>query len=342
MPFAIKLGDRLLKQGILTPEAMEEALVRQKKSGGRIGSQLLDMGVVSRYTLTNLLNRQHGLPLIRVADDIHVKTNAVAAFPRALAQRYRIMPISNQVHTFVVGCIDPPPAQVIKEIEVMVRKPVRVTILPEALFFQFQRDYLQITTDFFANHTDPGKLVERPFQEGHQQREPRNLIVFEVAGITLAFVRQNKASKARRLGDMLVEDGIVTQEELDAAIARHAGMHVGEVLVEENLIDARLLSRYLSRHYKCATIDPYSPIKIDKEMLKLVHPGTARKFLVLPLAIYENNLLLLTPEPDNEQLLQVVAQESGHTVKPVVTPRACAHWFTETFYAEKKPVKRPV
>jgi hypothetical protein len=342
MGFAIKIGDRLLKQGAFNAETLEEALVRQKKAGGRLGTQLLDMGVVSRYTLTNLLNRQHGLPLLRVADDIHVKGNAVAAFPRAMAQRYRIVPIANQAQVFVVGAIDPPPLQVLKEIEVMVRKPLRVTILPEAIFYQMQRDVLQIPTDFFANHLDPKKVEERPFQEGHKQKEPRDLIVFEVAGITLAWVRQKKGSTAHRLGDMLIEDGLLTQEELDDCLKRHPGMHVGEALVEDDLLDARLLSRYLSRHYKCATIDPYAPMKIDKEMLKLVQPGTARKYLLLPLAIYEKNLLLLTPEPDNEKLLMVVANESGHQVKPVVTPRACAHWFVENFYAEKKPVKRPV
>jgi hypothetical protein len=182
---------------------------------------------------------------------------------------------------------------------------------------------------------DPSKIVERPFQEGHQQREPRNLILFEVAGIPLAYVRQNKQSKAHRVGDMLVEDGIVTQPDLERSLANHQGMHVGEALMEDSLIDARTLSRYLSRHYQCATLDPYTPFKVAPEILKLILPGTARKFLVIPLAIYENNLLILTAEPDNQNLLTVVATESGHTVKPVVTPRGCARWLVDNFYKGK-------
>lgn len=335
MAHAIHIGERFLKQGILTPEAFQEALARQKKIGGRIGTHLLDMGVVSRYTLTNLLNRQHGFPMLIAADDIHVKTNAVAAFPRNFALNYRVVPISNPPAYYVVGAMDPPTAQVLREIEAMMRKPVRVTILPESLFHQIQRDHLQIKTDFFREHVDLSKIAERPFQEGHQQREPRNLILFEVAGIPLAFVRQKKDSAARRLGDMLVEDGVVTQAELDAALRKHAGMHVGEALMEECLVDARMLSRYLSRHYQCATIDPYIPFTVDPGILKLIHPGTARKFLVIPLAIYEGNLLVLTAEPENQSLLQVVATESGHTVKPVVTPRGCARWLVDKFYPLK-------
>lgn len=335
MSYAIRIGDRLLKQGILGPDALEEALVRQAKTRGRIGTILFDMGVVSRYTLTNLLNRHHGLPMLVVADDIHVKQNAVAAFPRNFAMQHKAMPISNPAPYFVVGFIDPPSSLVVREIESLVRKPVRVTILPEAIFHQVRRDYLKIDTDFFAQHVDPAKIVERPFQEGHQQREPRDLIVFEAGGVSLAFVRRRKDSAARRIGDMLIEDGLVSQGEIDGALARHPGMHVGEALMDDNVLDARTLSRYLSRHYQCATVDPYSPLTIAPDILKLIHPGTARKFQMIPLAIYEGNLLVLTSDPENPTALMVAKNESGHEVRPVVTPRACARWHIDNLYKLK-------
>ncbi len=337
--YAIKLGERLLETGILTPEIFDEALVRQAKVGGRIGTQLLDMGVISPYSLTNILNRHHGYPLLMVADDIHVKTNAVAAFPRQFAKAAGFIPISNTRQYFVMGAMDPLGERVVKEVELMMRKPVRVTLLPESLYYQLQRDHMQVATDFFDRHFDPSTVEERPFQEGHQQSVPRNLIVFEVAGIGLAYVRRNKASDATRLGDMLVEDRIVSQSELEGAIARRPGMHLGEVVVEENLVDVRMLSRYLSRHYQCATIDPYVPFKVEPAILKLLHPGPARKCLMLPLAIYENNLLLLTAEPDNEAQLAVAERETGYKIKPVVSPRACLNWQVENSYppSKKKP-----
>lgn len=342
MSYAIRIGDRLLKQGLVTPEAMNQGLARQQRAGGRIGTNLFDMGVISRYTLINLLNRHHGLPLLVVAEDIHVKPNAIVAFPRNFAVQYKLTPIASNPQRYVIGALDPISPLVRREAESLMRKPVHVTILPESLFHQIRRDYLKIPTDFFQNHIDPSKVEERPFQEGHQQREPRDLIVFEVAGITLAFVRRKKGSTATRIGDMLIEDGIVTQEEIDTALAQNPGMHVGEALMTSNVVDSRLLSRYLSRHYQCATVDPYSPLKIAPEMLKKIHPGTARKFMMIPLAIYEGNLLVLTSDPDNAQAMTVAKTESGHEVRPVVTPRACARWYLEQLYPLKEKKASPV
>lgn len=342
MAYAIRIGDRLLKQGLVGPDVIQQGLERQKRAGGRLGTNLFDMGVISRYTLTNLLNRHHGLPLLVVADDIHVKQNAVVAFPRNFAVQYKLTPISSTPHYYVIGALDPISPLVKREAEALMRKPVRTTVLPESLFHQVRRDFLKIPTEFFQNHVDPSKVEERPFQEGHQQREPRDLIVFAVAGISLAFVRRNKNSAATRIGDMLIEDGIVTQPDIDDARAKHPGMHVGEALMTANVVDARLLSRYLSRHYQCAAIDPYTPLKIAPEILKKIHPGTARKFMMIPLAIYEGNLLVLTSEPDNQQAMTVAKNESGHEVRPVVTPRACARWHLEQLYPLKEKKASPV
>ena len=339
MAYAVQIGERLLTQGILTQESIDLALARQKELGGRIGTQLLDLGLISRFTLSNLLNQQHGYPLLRVADDIHVKNNAVAAFPNKMVQQYKIIPITNLPEVFTLGVIDPPTRQLVQEVEMLMRKPVKLTMLPEAVFHQLRRDQLRIQTDFFDKHLDPLKMPERPFQEGHAQPLPRNLILFEAAGISLAFFRQNKNSTAKRIGDMLIEDNVVTQAELEKSLARHTGMHLGEALIEDNMVDSRLLSRYLSRHYSCATIDTYVPLKVAPEILALVHPGSARKFLFAPLAIYENNLLVLTADPDNQNLLQVAGRETGYTIKPVVTPRVCVKWQIDHLYPEKKKAK---
>ncbi len=334
-PSPTPIGQRLLKQGAITEEILQAALQRQKEVGGRLGTILFDMGVVSQYTLTNMLNRYHGLPLLRVAEEIHVKPNVVAMFPRNIALQHGVVPINTMGGRFVVGAMNPPAPQAIRDLESAMRKEIYVRIIPEAIFHQIRRDHLKIPTDFFARHVDPAKLTERPFQEGHQQKEPRDLIVFEVAGIALAFKRKKKGSAATRVGDMLIEDGIITQAELSAALARFPGSHVGEALMQAELMDSRVLSLYLSRHFGCATIDPYLPVEIQPDMLKLIHPGTARKFHILPLAIYENNLLLLTPEPENELLLQVASRESGHSVRPVVSPLAYCKQLVERFYPQK-------
>jgi hypothetical protein len=337
MGFAITAGSRLLASGAIDHDVLEAALARQSDTGGRLGTILYDMGVVSRFTLVNLLNLHHGQSLMRVADELYVNANAAAVFPRQLAERHQLVPMNRRSDSFVVGAMDPPSPQVIHDIEAAMLRPVQVRLIPEVLFQQIRRDLLKQPTDFFDTHVDPSQIVERPFQEGHMQGIPRDLILFEVAGISLAFKRRKKGSTVTRLGDMLIEDGLLTQQELEDARAKHPDKHLGEALVEADLIDTRLLSLYLSRHFECATIDPYFPFTVEPDILRLIHPGTARKFQIVPLAIYEGNLLLLTPEPDNATITQVASRESGYAIKPVVSPLFNAKWLVQNFYPMPKP-----
>ncbi len=339
MGYALKTGERLLSQNLITDDVLQQALARQREIGGRLGTHLFDMGVISRYTLANLLNRAHGLPLLRMGEEINARLNVVAMFPRQFALQKNIVPIAASPKRLLIGAMDLPQASTVSDVADLMRKEVIVRILPESLYHQYRRDLLQVPTDFFSNHVDPSKVEERPFLEGFKDEVGRDLILFTAGGITLAYVRRRKGSSAERLGDMLIEDGLVTQAEIENARAKHPRMHVGEALMEDNLIDARTVSRYLSRHAQCATVDPYHPIAVSPDILKLILPGTARKLLILPLAIHEGNLLVLTADPENRLVSQVAGRESGYNIMPIVSPRAIVRTLIERHYPMKAAVQ---
>ena len=61
------LGERLLDQDVITAQQLEEALVRQKRQGGRIGHNLVALGYITDEELTSFF-RGHPLPPRTVED----------------------------------------------------------------------------------------------------------------------------------------------------------------------------------------------------------------------------------------------------------------------------------
>ena len=51
-----KFGDLLVESGLITREQLEEALRAQKQLGGRLGSNLIRMGLISEDSVTSFLS----------------------------------------------------------------------------------------------------------------------------------------------------------------------------------------------------------------------------------------------------------------------------------------------
>src|SRR5688572_14410838 len=60
----MRLGDLLVSRLVLTPEILEEALSLQNGSGRKLGSILLERGLLDAGTLTQALAVQVGLPTV--------------------------------------------------------------------------------------------------------------------------------------------------------------------------------------------------------------------------------------------------------------------------------------
>ena len=61
---AARLGDLLVRDGLVTPEQLEEALKVQKKTGGRLGKVVIQLGYASEIDVTAALAELHKVPFI--------------------------------------------------------------------------------------------------------------------------------------------------------------------------------------------------------------------------------------------------------------------------------------
>jgi type IV pilus assembly protein PilB len=129
----------------------------------------------------------------------------------------------------------------------------------------------------------------------------------------------NAAAKKPRLGDALIEQGVVSTDQLARALAqqKNTGAMLGEVLVEQGIIPAAKLVEALSN---------FTGIKgctlrhglIDPATLKLVGEEEAQRLVAIPMFRVRDTLTVAMAEPQSLPKIDRLRQLTGCKIRPVL------------------------
>ena len=103
---AVKLGEMLLKAGMVSQEQLQEALEAQKKNGGRLGFNLVRLGIVREDDITQLLSEQYGVPSINLRH-FEIDESVIKLIPSEVAQKYLVVPVNRTGATLTIAMADP-------------------------------------------------------------------------------------------------------------------------------------------------------------------------------------------------------------------------------------------
>src|SRR6266850_1847078 len=102
----VKLGELLLKENMVTPQQLQEALSHQKMNGGKLGKAFVSLGYVRDEEITSLLSRQYGVPSINL-DHFEVDPAIIKIIPSETSRKYQILPLSRSGATLTIAMADP-------------------------------------------------------------------------------------------------------------------------------------------------------------------------------------------------------------------------------------------
>ncbi len=103
---AVKLGEMLLKAGLITQDRLQEALAAQKKNGGKLGYNLVKLGYVKEDDITQLLSEQYGVPSINLRH-FEIDETVITLIPSEVAQKYLVLPVNRTGATLTIAMADP-------------------------------------------------------------------------------------------------------------------------------------------------------------------------------------------------------------------------------------------
>ena len=128
-------------------------------------------------------------------------------------------------------------------------------------------------------------------------------------------------SVADRLGDLLVQEGIISSADLSKAVKEQRqngdGHRLGYTLVKLGLADEVAITRVLARQLRMPAVD-LSKFEPDAKVLRLIPADVARKSLVLPLRREGRTLTVAMADPTDIGLLQDLKFITRFDVFPVV------------------------
>ncbi len=96
----------LLDEGVIDYEGVEEGIKAQVLYGGRIGTNLLYLNLITEDQLCRALSRCHGIPSVMLGDG-DVEAEAVRAIPEKYVRNYKVFPFRRKSRTVSLAMADP-------------------------------------------------------------------------------------------------------------------------------------------------------------------------------------------------------------------------------------------
>jgi type IV pilus assembly protein PilB len=137
----------------------------------------------------------------------------------------------------------------------------------------------------------------------------------------MAFAAKNQ-ERDLPLGELIVRAGLLSSVQLDAALAgaRATGRRLGELLVEDELVDERQLAQIMAQQEGLEFID-LGKHDLDDEAVDLLSETSARRYGALPYRMEGPAVCVAIVDPADDAVLDAVLAEVPRPVRFVVATR---------------------
>jgi type IV pilus assembly protein PilB len=125
-----RIGDLLLKEGLVTREQLQKALDEQRQNGTRVGYNLVKLGFIQENELTRCLARQYKMPAVDLSK-FEVDPRIVKLVPADLATKHLVLPLKRDGRTLTVAMADPTALGVIEDLKFITRYDIFPVIAGE-------------------------------------------------------------------------------------------------------------------------------------------------------------------------------------------------------------------
>lgn len=189
---------RILRdRGVVTERQLQEAIQHQVLYGGRLGTNLYELGFVTEERLQEALARAHGVPGLPV-DPRVIQPETVALVPKALAVKHKVFPYRLQGRTLTLLMVDPTDHTAVARVGYSLGFIVKTAVLPEFRMVQLLHDYYGVDEKWRFTDTHrpaaareaPAPAVERTPEELLEAASTRDEVVEGALALCQRFFRR--------------------------------------------------------------------------------------------------------------------------------------------------------
>ncbi|HYY57016.1 MAG TPA: type IV-A pilus assembly ATPase PilB [Pyrinomonadaceae bacterium] len=141
-----KLGEILVRENLLSPQQLREALDYQREHGGRLGYNLVKLGLVSDDMITAVLSRQYGVPSVNL-ELFDIEEPVIRLIPQDVAQKYSVLPLSRVGATLTLAMVDPTNVFAMDDIKFMTGLNIEPVVVSEASVHEAIAKYYDLSRE---------------------------------------------------------------------------------------------------------------------------------------------------------------------------------------------------
>lgn len=291
---APKLGEALVKDSLITRDQLKLALERQVIFGGRIGTNIIELGILKEKELSAFLSRFFKVPAVDPAHITEIDKEVIDCIPAEIAEKYKILPFRKDRNRLHVAMLEPRELQIIDELRFKTGFDIIPYVISElrllhALekYYNIERDLRYISTFLkddeekkpASDSSDQLRKVKEEFSTAREKEE--------IIGVLL-----NETQKiAKRSGIFLLKANLV------------AGWKGRGLAVETFTTDAAGQSLFAEviakRNYYRG---PLLKIAANEPLIALLN-GTPQDCIALPIQIREKIIGILYADNGNQSVL---------------------------------------
>lgn len=126
-----RVGDLLLRKGLITQEQLQKAQDSLHQTGGLLGSALVKLGYIEETALVNTLSQQYGLPVVQL-ESLKVEPEVLALVPHDLANKHLLLPLQFNGTVLTVAMADPSNILALNDVKFITGYDIQVVLASES------------------------------------------------------------------------------------------------------------------------------------------------------------------------------------------------------------------
>lgn len=144
-----------------------------------------------------------------------------------------------------------------------------------------------------------------------------------------------------RIGELLVEAGVISHEQLQRALAhqREHGGRLGTNLVELGIIDEKTVARELARQLSIPSATAAQIDRAEAGARKLLPAMLAERLRAVPIREDAGKLWVAMADPTDQQAVNEVSKATGKKIRPMVAPELLIWYGLERHYEVKRQAR---
>jgi hypothetical protein len=132
----IRLGQMLVKSGVISPDELDEALKNQVIFGTRLGTSLIELGYLTEQELATFLSRKLQVPAVPADELLRIPQEIISLVPHDRVEKYQVIPYRLDQKRLTVVMADPTDFAAIDELSFITGLIVVPAVSPELGIFR--------------------------------------------------------------------------------------------------------------------------------------------------------------------------------------------------------------